>query len=85
MIEIYKASAGSGKTFTLTREYIKFILGTKDETGCYRLNTGDMTGHRSVLAITFTNKATEEMKGRIIHELAVIAGSEPGWNDKSPY
>lgn len=85
MIEIYKASAGSGKTFTLTREYIKFILGTKDETGRYRLNTGDMTGHRSVLAITFTNKATEEMKGRIIHELAVIAGSEPGWNDKSPY
>lgn len=85
MIEIYKASAGSGKTFTLTREYIKFILGRKDGEGRYRLNTGDFAGHRSVLAITFTNKATEEMKERIIHELAVIAGAEPGWDDPSPY
>lgn len=85
MIEIYKASAGSGKTFTLTREYIKFILGRKDGDGRYRLNTGDFAGHRSVLAITFTNKATEEMKERIIHELAVIAGAEPGWDDPSPY
>ncbi len=85
MIEIYKASAGSGKTFTLTREYIKFILGSKDEAGCYRLNKGDNAAHKSVLAITFTNKATEEMKGRIIHELAVIAGAEPGWQNPSPY
>lgn len=85
MIEIYKASAGSGKTFTLTREYIKFILGYKDEEGRYHLNKGSRAGHRTVLAITFTNKATEEMKSRIIHELAVIAGAEPGWNERSPY
>lgn len=85
MIEIYKASAGSGKTFTLTREYIKLILGRKDENGVYHLNSPGAAGHRAVLAITFTNKATEEMKGRIIHELSVVAGIEPGWTEKSPY
>lgn len=85
MINIYKASAGSGKTYTLAREYIKLILGTKDEDGNYRLSRGARGLHRSVLAITFTNKATEEMKTRIIHELAVIAGLEKGWTKESPY
>ena len=85
MINIYKASAGSGKTFTLAREYIKLILGYKDEEGRYRLNRRGGGAHRSVLAITFTNKATEEMKTRIIHELAVIAGLEKGWTKESPY
>lgn len=85
MIEIYKASAGSGKTYTLTREYIKFILGYKDENGQYVLHTSNTPHHSSVLAITFTNKATEEMKTRIIHELAVLAGMERGWTTKSPY
>lgn len=85
MIRIYKASAGSGKTFTLAREYIKLILGHKDETGTFRLNRKGKSGHRTVLAITFTNKATEEMKSRIIHELAVIAGLEKGWEKESPY
>ena len=85
MINIYKASAGSGKTYTLAREYIKLILGYKDESGKYRLNRKGSGGHRSVLAITFTNKATEEMKTRIIHELAVIAGLEKGWTKESPY
>lgn len=85
MINIYKASAGSGKTYTLAREYIKLILGHKDEEGNYRLNRGSRFAHRSVLAITFTNKATEEMKTRIIHELAVIAGLEKGWVKESPY
>lgn len=86
MINIYKASAGSGKTFTLAREYIKLILGHKDETGRYVLNRpGSRSGHKAVLAMTFTNKATEEMKSRIIHELAVLAGCEKGWNEPSPY
>lgn len=85
MINIYKASAGSGKTFTLTREYIKLILGQKKDDGSYKLNTHRRNAHRSVLAITFTNKATEEMKTRIIHELAVIAGKEKGWNERSDY
>ncbi len=86
MINIYKASAGSGKTFTLAREYIKLILGHKNEEGRYVLNRpGSQSGHRAVLAMTFTNKATEEMKSRIIHELAVLAGCEKGWDDSSPY
>lgn len=85
MINIYKASAGSGKTFTLAREYIKLILGHKNENGDYVLSRHFNNSHRSVLAITFTNKATEEMKSRIIHELAVIAGCEVGWTEKSPY
>ena len=86
MISIYKASAGSGKTFTLAREYIKLILGRKGEDGRYRLRRpGSQPLHGSVLAITFTNKATEEMKGRIIHELAVIAGAEKGWTEPSPH
>lgn len=87
MIKIYKASAGSGKTFTLAREYIKLILGHKDSEGRYVLNSPSRaaTSHRPVLAMTFTNKATEEMKSRIIHELAVLAGFERGWDEKSPY
>ena len=55
-LTVYKASAGSGKTFTLTKEYIKLVI--KDPT-CYR----------NILAVTFTNKATEEMKMRILSTL----------------
>ncbi len=79
MINIYKASAGSGKTFTLAREYIKLLLGRKKDDGSYSLG-GVHHSHRHILAITFTNKATEEMKTRIIHELALLAGFEK--NDK---
>ena len=86
MLSIYKASAGSGKTFTLAYEYIKMLLGRKNlGDDRYRLDTRSGRRHRSILAITFTNKATEEMKRRIVHELAVIAGAEPGWNAPSPY
>lgn len=85
MINIYKASAGSGKTFTLAKEYLKLILGHKDENGNYVLSKHRRNTHRHVLAITFTNKATEEMKSRIIHELAVIAGCERGWDKPSDY
>ncbi|MDE5786299.1 MAG: UvrD-helicase domain-containing protein, partial [Duncaniella sp.] len=85
MLKIYKASAGSGKTFTLAREYITLILGEKCEDGTYRLARRGSSRHRHILAITFTNKATEEMKSRIIHELAVLAGREPGWTSPSPY
>lgn len=86
MIAIYKASAGSGKTFTLAYEYIKMLLGRKlPGATAYRLDSRSRRRHRSLLAITFTNKATEEMKRRIIHELAVIAGAEPGWTAPSPY
>ena len=52
---IYKASAGSGKTYTLVKEYI-----------CKLLSNPTPLSHRSLLAITFTNKASSEMKTRII-------------------
>lgn len=85
MLEIMKASAGSGKTFTLTLKYIKLLLGVKDEaSGKYRLAKEEKREyHRHILAVTFTNKATEEMKERIIKELSVLAGHVDGLS--SPY
>ncbi|WP_114748922.1 UvrD-helicase domain-containing protein [Pleomorphovibrio marinus] len=53
---IYKSSAGSGKTYTLTMEYLKLALR---QPGAFR----------QILAVTFTNKATTEMKERILKEL----------------
>ena len=55
-LTVYKASAGSGKTFTLAVEYIKLLVQNPT---CYR----------NILAVTFTNKATEEMKMRILSQL----------------
>ena len=55
---IYDASAGSGKTYTLTKEYLKILfLSSTDD------------AYRKILAITFTNKAVEEMKSRIVSSL----------------
>ena len=53
---VYKASAGSGKTFTLAVEYIKLLIKNPQ-------------AYRSTLAVTFTNKATAEMKLRILSQL----------------
>ncbi len=86
MLQIYKESAGSGKTYKLAYEYICLLLGHKNpETGIPELyRTGN--NHRHILAITFTNKATDEMKRRIIHELALLAGMEAKWEGhKSSY
>ena len=55
---LYDASAGSGKTYTLTKEYLKILF----------LANGD-DAYKRILAITFTNKAVEEMKSRIVDSL----------------
>ncbi|KAB2879603.1 AAA family ATPase [bacterium] len=57
---IYKSSAGSGKTYTLVKEYLKIALASDEN-------------FRRILAVTFTNKAAEEMKTRIINAMANIS------------
>ena len=59
---IYNASAGSGKTFTLVKEYLKIVL-----------TSNAFLPHRHILAITFTNKAVDEMKTRIVEALMTFA------------
>ncbi len=78
MLHVYKASAGSGKTFTLTLEYIKLLLGYRNEQGGYSLYKQGDAAHRGILAVTFTNKATEEMKRRIVEELNILAHRTSG-------
>lgn len=73
MLDVYKASAGSGKTYTLAKRYIRMLLGYTDSNGRRHLYRHAPMAHRSLLAITFTNKATEEMKNRIVHELSLLA------------
>lgn len=58
MVEVLKASAGSGKTYTLANKYIGLLL-----------ESDDRYAYRHILAVTFTNKATDEMKSRILKEL----------------
>ena len=62
-VELMKASAGSGKTFSLAREFIRLLLRNRKEDHPYR----------HILAVTFTNKATAEMKSRIIDSLDTLA------------
>ncbi|MFH2094838.1 MAG: UvrD-helicase domain-containing protein [Bacteroidota bacterium] len=62
-LTIYKASAGSGKTYKLTGEYLRLLFS-------------DSNNYRRILGVTFTNKATGEMKSRIINELHLIAKGE---------
>ena len=70
MLKIMKASAGSGKTYNLAKTYIGLLLANDDR-----------YAYKHILAVTFTNKATEEMKRRILKELHVLAVNP----DKSPY
>jgi ATP-dependent exoDNAse (exonuclease V) beta subunit len=61
-LSIYRASAGSGKTYTLTKEYLQLVFE-------------DPLNYKSILAVTFTNKATDEMKSRIIKEIYLLSQS----------
>ncbi len=61
-LTIYKSSAGSGKTTVLSREYLKLAL---------------KKNFRNILAVTFTNKATNELKERVIQRLSAYSSEEP--------
>src|SRR5688572_2821911 len=63
---VYKASAGSGKTFQLVSEYLSICFASSNN-----------HHFRKILAVTFTNKAANEMKERILEHLEILA-SEKG-------
>ncbi len=60
MLTVYRASAGAGKTYRLTGDYLMLLFNHP-------------YAYRHILAVTFTNKATEEMKARIIDALHKMA------------
>ena len=62
---VYKSSAGSGKTYTLVQEFLRICLTSED-----------LYGFSRILAITFTNKATFEMKQRILKALKQIGNQD---------
>ncbi len=62
---VYKSSAGSGKTYTLVKEYLKIILKNPEQ-----------KKYRNVLAITFTNKAADEMRQRVLGYLKMLSTKE---------
>jgi len=62
MLTIYRASAGAGKTHNLTGQYLALLMKSPQS-------------YKGIMAVTFTNKATDEMKGRIIEELYFLASS----------
>ena len=61
---ILNASAGSGKTYQLAYKYVRDVVEQP-------------TLYRHILAVTFTNKATEEMKSRILKEIHLLASGQP--------
>ena len=92
MLKIQRASAGSGKTYALAKNYIQNLIGYKNNKKVWKLRNDrqieDALNH--ILAITFTNKATNEMKQRIVKNLSLLseAAHSPLSNkqiDKIPY
>jgi ATP-dependent exoDNAse (exonuclease V) beta subunit len=70
---VYKSSAGSGKTYTLVREYLQLALAAPEP-----------DYFRHILAITFTNKAADEMKDRVLKKLAALATPDTGHPTSDP-
>ena len=68
---VYSSSAGSGKTYTLTRFFIRLLLKSKDP-----------KYFRTIVAITFTNKAANEMKERIFQNLVLLSKDDSEFADK---
>ena len=67
---LIKASAGSGKTHRLTGEYLRLLFSGENQ-------------YKHILAVTFTNKATDEMKSRIVKELHTLStGKESDYLEK---
>ena len=69
---IYDASAGSGKTYTLVKEYLKILFSSPKN-----------DAYKNILAITFTNKAVHEMKSRIVSSLSELAKDEASVKSQS--
>ena len=65
-MKILKASAGSGKTYRLSKTYIDLLLSSPEP-----------HPYRHILAVTFTNKATAEMKARILRDLSALSKTDP--------
>lgn len=70
-LKIYNASAGSGKTYTLVQEYLRIILRDKDS-----------KKFRRILAMTFTNKAANEMKDRILQKLIELSKEDKSASER---
>lgn len=64
--QVFQASAGSGKTYTIVKEYLKLCLA----------NARRVDNFRHILAITFTNAAANEMKAKIVNQLCEIIDNE---------
>ena len=78
LFSIYRSSAGSGKTYTLTKEYIKLALASPNP---QLLGEFDVHYYRHILAVTFTNDAAKEMKQRIVSKLDAFSVLETAEKD----
>lgn len=75
MLDLQRASAGSGKTYTLAKKYLWYLITIRPESEPTRLRTRAevMDSAKHILAVTFTNKATNEMQMRIVDKLFALA------------
>ena len=69
-LKLYKASAGSGKTYTLVKEFLTLCLSSEN-----------ILKYRGILAVTFTNKAANELKAKLLNYLDGIINDDPNCSD----